>query len=95
MPITMIPPAEVDSYSSTMTGNETFADPGPSHGVYFLDPNGSDRNFNPSGDFLSGYIAFVKNIGTVGNVIFDSESSVQIIYPGQLGVIMYDGTTWR
>jgi len=84
------------SYSSTMTGNETFTDSKRFLSIYFLDPNGSDRNFNPSGTFRDGCVVLIKNIDrTGGNVIFDSTSSKQLIGPGRLQISMYDGTQWR
>lgn len=83
------------SYSSTMTGNETFTDPCSPMQTYFLDPNGATRTFNPSGTFNSGFVALVKNIGTDYSVVFDSGNSNQILTPGLLGIFMYDGTRWR
>lgn len=83
------------SYSSTMTGNETFTDPLMPMKTYFLDPNGGDRTFNPSGTFTAGFVAFVKNIGTDNNVIFDSGVSNRLLAPNELGAFLYDGTQWR
>ncbi len=83
------------SYSSIMTGDETFTDPLKPMGTYFLDPNGANRNFDPSGTFKAGVVALVKNIGTDYNVIFDSSSTAQIIRPGELAIMMYDGSQWR
>lgn len=82
-------------YSSTMTGSETFIDPFTILKVFFLDPNGVDRNFNPSGIFPAGFIAIVKNIDKAGNyIIFDSTVSAQVIGPGELGIMLYTGTVW-
>ena len=87
--------SDPESYSSTMTGNETFTDPKKPMGTYFLDPNGANRNFNPSGTFKTGVVALIKNIGTDYNINFDSENSAQIIRPGELAVMLYDGSQWR
>ena len=84
-----------ESYSSTMTGDETFTDTDTPTAVYFLDPNGANRNFNPSGTFNAGFVAFIKNIGTDYNINFDSENSAQIIRPGELALMLYDGSEWR
>jgi len=83
------------SYSSTMTGNETFTDPQRQIGTYFLDPNGANRNFDPSGTFTAGLVILIKNIGTDYNIIFDSENSIQIIRPTELAIMLYDGSQWR
>lgn len=82
-------------YSSTMTGDETFTDPHTFLYTYFLDPNGAYRTFNPSGSFDTGFVIFVKNIGTTYSIAFDTSGSNQIIRPGQLGIFSYDGTVWR
>ncbi len=83
------------SYASTMAGDETFTDPLKPMGTYFLDPNGANRNFDPSGAFKTGFTAWIKNIGTDYNIIFDSGSTAQIIRPGELAIMMYDGSQWR
>jgi len=86
---------EPSSYSSTMTADETFTDPKMPMQTNFLDPNGANRNFNPSGTFKAGFVILIKNIGTDYNIIFDSAGSAQIIRPGELAIMMYDGSTWR
>ena len=83
------------SYAATMTADETFTDPSKPMGTYFLDPNGANRNFDPSGTFKTGVVALIKNIGTDYNIIFDSASTAQIIRPGELAIMMYDGSVWR
>ena len=82
-------------YSSTMTGAETFTDPKTLMSLYFLDPSGGDRNFNPSGTFRTGCVVHVKNTDRAGNyIIFDSTSTAQVIAPGELGIFLYNGTSW-
>lgn len=83
-----------DAYSSVMTDDEEFTYPNKPMKCYFLDPNGSERNFNPSGTFQAGFVALVKNIGEE-TITFDSTGSAQEINEGELGIFMYDGTTWR
>lgn len=85
------------TYISTMTGHETFtaASLYQKGRSFILDPNGSDRNFNPSGSFSTGYIAYVLNKGTLNDIIFDSTDLATSIIPGALGVFMYDGSNWR
>ena len=82
-------------YTSTMTGNETFEDPSFPLCLYILDPNGSDRNFNPSGTFRAGFMAIVKNTDRLGSyIIFDSNNRSLLIGPGETSIIPYDGSTW-
>jgi len=83
------------SYVSTMTGNESFEDTNALISLFFLDPSGADRNFNPSGAFRTGFVAFIKNTDRAGNyIIFDSTVSAQVIAPGELGIMLYNGTVW-
>ena len=83
------------AYTSTMSGDETFTQKWPDGRKNILDPNGADRNFNPSGSFTTGYLAWVWNTGTTYNLVFDSAASAQTITPGTFGVFVYDGTIWR
>lgn len=82
-------------YESTMTGNETFTPTGIAEEKFFLDPNGAQRTFNPSGSFSKGYTAIVINVGGSYNIVFDSAASAQVLTPGSRGVFIYDGTIWR
>jgi hypothetical protein len=81
-------------YLSTMTGDETFTDPGMATKAFILDPNGANRNFNPSGSFNTGFIAFVKNTSAYYNVIFDSTGAKYTIGPKELGILIYNGSSW-
>ena len=36
---------------------------------------------------------FIPN--ATGTLVFDSSGSAQTIQPGQLGIMMYDGSRWR
>jgi phage-related tail fiber protein len=82
------------AYSSTMTGDEIFTYAGGTDRKYFLDPNGADRNINPSGDFPVGFEAVVINNGGPYSIIFDSTESAQFITPGQIGRFIWNGTIW-
>ena len=86
---------EAAAYSSTMTASTTFGAGTWRRRKYLLDPNGADRNFDPSGVFPVGYEAIVLNIGIAFNIIFDSTASAQVITPGTMGTFIYDGTIWR
>lgn len=80
------------TYTSTMSGNETFTQ---YQGSYFLlDPNGSDRNFDPSGTFRVGTIVNVKHTGGANTVTFDSGGIAQAITTAQFGEFIFDGTNW-
>ena len=83
-------------YRSTMTDNEVFTYNGSSRRIYYLDPGGADRNFNPSGTFPDGFEAVVINTGEE-LITFDSSGSAQVIGPGQRLVSNYDDTAskWR
>jgi hypothetical protein len=81
-------------YGNAMTGDESFVDPGGDHLRCFLDPNGANRNFNPSGTFPSGFLLLIVNTG-VEIITFDSTASAQSIGPGQLGTFLYDGSNWH
>lgn len=87
-----IPPR---TYTKTMTGHETFTDPAVPIKTYFLDPDGTNRNFNPNGTFTAGFLAIVYNTGTAGNVVFDSATLKATIAPGQVAFCGFDGTLWR
>ena len=78
------------AYASTMTGHETFTDPLTPLFVYVLDPNGSDREFRPSGTFRGGFMAFIKNRSRENHIIFDPTGKNTIIGPGELGIEIVD-----
>jgi len=86
--------ALLNSYSSTMTGNETFTAPDTAERKYFLDPNGASRNFNPTGLFTAGFQATVINVGGSFNIVFDSSGIAQTLTPGSIGMFIYDGVNW-
>jgi len=81
-------------YSSIMTANEEFTYERGRTRTYFLDPNGANRNFNPSGAFIEGFLARVVNVGGAFNIIFDSVGSAQVLTPGAMGTFIYHGTSW-
>ena len=61
----------------------------------FLDPNGADRNVGFSGDFLTGDIFEIKNIGTNYNLTVTSITPNKIIHPGEKVGFFYDGSDWN
>ena len=81
------------SYTKTMAGNETFVYTGGSHRQCFLDPGGANRNFDPSGNFPSGFKTEIINTGEE-IITFDSTASAQNIGPGQIGTFICNGSVW-
>jgi hypothetical protein len=86
---------EPTAYSSTMTDSEfvTSASSSQRKGIYILDAGGSERNFNPTGTFATGFNAVLINIGDE-NIIFDSTVSAEVIIPGSSGSFYYTGSVW-
>jgi len=68
---------QLNTYTSTMTGDETFTYDGGDDKIFYLDPNGADRTFNPSGNFPTGFTVKIYNTGTY-QITFDSTDSVVI-----------------
>jgi len=86
---------EVTLYESTMTGNETYAAPASGiRTIAILDPNGADRNFNPSGDFPDGFEIVVVNKGA-NNITVDSAGCAKTLAFGEIKSIFFDGTNWN
>lgn len=64
--------------------------------VFFVDPNGADRNFNPTGTFPAGFKCWVINTADAAEVVtFDSAGLVADILVGQTGIFVYDGSDWH
>ncbi|MFC1885330.1 DUF2793 domain-containing protein [Thermodesulfobacteriota bacterium] len=82
-------------YSSTMTDNETFTDPGTPMKVFAMDPNGSDRNFDPSGSFNDGFMAVIINSGSANTITFDSTGAAEVISAGSMIIAVNDNGTWK
>lgn len=86
--------AQMTKYESTMTGNETYAMPGSGiRSICFLDPNGSDRTFNPSGSYTAGYEIVVINKGA-NLITIDSSGCAKVVSFGETKSIVYNGTSW-
>uniref|UniRef100_A0A6M3ITR0 Uncharacterized protein n=1 Tax=viral metagenome TaxID=1070528 RepID=A0A6M3ITR0_9ZZZZ len=86
---------EAAAYESIMTADETFGAGIARRRKYLLDPNGADRNFDPSGTFATGYEVIILNVGVAFNIVFDSAASAQVVTPGTMATFIYDGTIWR
>jgi hypothetical protein len=77
-----------------MTGNLTFTSAGDN--IFVLDPDGTDRTLNPTGDFTAfAKVYHVYHVGSANTITFDGAGSAQVMYPGTKGTFVYDGTTWR
>jgi len=81
-------------YTSLMTGDETFEAVAKYHHRSVLDPNGADRNFNPTGTFKAWYEETVFNAGDVYDVIFDSTGLGEPVAPGMRVTFIYNGINW-
>jgi hypothetical protein len=85
--------ALVSVTKTTMSANGTFTQPNGLISIFFLDPNGGDRTFNPDGDFDDGHIVMLKNIakrGTSNYINFDSTGSAQVVFPSRSIQAIYD-----
>ena len=87
--------ARIRTYSSVMTGHETFT---YSYGVKLkckLDTNGVNRNFNPVGVFPDLFKVEILNIGAQ-TITFDSAGIASTVAAGLLGLFFYDADagTW-
>ena len=59
--------------------------------VFFVDPNGDNRNFNPTGTFPAGFKCWVVNMADAPEVItFDSAGLATDILVGQTGIFVCD-----
>ena len=86
--------AQEYKYESTMTADEGVIQPlSGIRMVAFLDPNGADRNFNPSGSFTAGYEIVVINKGA-NLITFDSTGIAVSIAFAEKVHFFYNGTSW-
>ncbi len=86
--------ATPDPIRSILTGDTTFAYNGAAKLTLILDPNGSDRNVNPSGAFPDGFEVEVVNNGPTGSgtyntLTFDSTGLGGVIGPGDRQPYIY------
>ena len=82
---------------ATLSSNTTFTKNGKEKLILILDPNGSDRNVNPSGSFPDGFEVVVINIGGSDNLVFDSTGLAESVTPGDRQSFIYLETEdeWR
>jgi hypothetical protein len=81
------------SADATMSGHETFA-PTDGH-VFWRDPDGANRNFNPSGTFIRGHVICLFNTADAAeNITFDSAGLAQDISQNERGIFVYNGSSW-
>jgi ABC-type lipopolysaccharide export system ATPase subunit len=76
-------------YKRVMIADEVFDYVASSKSVCLLDPNGTDRNFNPSTDFYDGYEIVIINCGN-GGIVFDSGGIAKTVASGQKESFFYD-----
>lgn len=81
-------------YESTMTDNETITQPVSGiRTVCFLDPNGVDRTFNPSGGWTAGYEIVIINKGA-NTITFDSATLAAVVAYAEKRSFFFNGTIW-
>jgi hypothetical protein len=97
--IDLIPPtinlgAQETKYESAMTGNETITLPVSGiRTICFLDPNGADRTFTPTGSWTSGYEIVIVNKGAY-TITFDPLILAAVVAFGEKRHFFYNGTYW-
>ena len=65
------------------------------HGrLFFIDPNGSNRDITFAGTAPKGHVITIKNIG-VENLVFKAAVPDQTIVGGYMAIFYSDGTIWR
>jgi hypothetical protein len=79
---------------STMAGDTTLAFVSGMETICILDPDGSDRNYDPEAGFPSGYAITIVNTGS-GIITFDSSGLGQAVGSGQKDRFYYNGTSWK
>lgn len=84
----------IKSDVQTMTGDDVFTDTGYIINRSILDGDGSSRNYNPAGDFATGYQLELINVGTP-NIVFDSTGINVTVPGGSIGLFTYDGSAWK
>lgn len=89
-PRTIVPKSSADE---VMTTNEEFeADDGH---VFWRDPGGANRNFNPTGTFVRGHeIILINTADAAETIVFDSTSLAQNVGQNERGIFRYNGATW-
>jgi len=82
---------------SVLTGNTTFTDNGRGKLVLALDPDGTDRNVNPSGVFPDLFELEIINIGSSALLNVDSTGLGGLVGPGDRQSFYYllDEDEWR
>ena len=83
-----------------LTGTYTFEDNGAGKIILILNPNGSDRPVNPSGNFADGFEVELVNNGPTGSyhlLTIDSTGLAESVTPGDRQSFMYFETEdeWR
>lgn len=79
------------SADAVMTGHETFA-PTDGH-IFWRDPGGANRNFNPSGTFIAGHVIVLINTADDAEIItFDSAGLAQQVNQNERAIFCYENT---
>ena len=87
--------AGLPKYSTqSISATTTFSSDVGAEKTYFITPTGADRNFNPTGDFNTGYRVWVINSSGSYNIVFDAAVSAQTVSPGTYGMFIYNGAIW-
>lgn len=84
-----------DYYTVTMTGNTTPVYTSGAKTVYFYDPNGADRQVNPTAGYPEGYEIVIVNEGAY-LITFDASGLNAVVEPfGGHRSFFFNGTNWR
>ncbi len=79
--------------TSNMKNDEIFTV--TSGNIFIKDPDGSNRNFDPYGDFPEGYIIFLINTtDKAETIVFDRLGLNQQVRQNQRGIFIYTGKKW-
>lgn len=78
----------------SLTGDSAFA-PGEGR-TFFINPNGASRNYNPFGQFPTGYEVILINTASAAETLtFDSAGVNAAVAQNNRGIFIYDGAAWR
>jgi hypothetical protein len=76
---------------TAMTAHETFTQ--ATGNLFFKDPGGANRNFDPTGTFVNGTFVFLSNIADADETItFDSGGLTETVMRGEKAIFVYHAT---
>lgn len=80
-------------HSETLGGHDTFS---PGEGtIFIIDPDGAARNYNPTGNFPTGYeLTLINTAGGAETITFDSGTLAAAVAQNERGIFIYSGAAW-